>query len=94
MLSERERFQYRPTCTVRGCGAPASYKIAAPWSDGTSRELKNYGTVCEAHRAEELARARARRQGLKLAEGEAVGEVGLYQLVAGKHDRELPRLKD
>ena len=39
-------------------------------------------------------RARARRRMLKLAEGEVVGEVGLYQLVPGRHDRELPRLKD
>jgi hypothetical protein len=93
-MADRETFQYRPTCSVRGCDEPASYKIGAPWSDGTSRELKNYGTVCEAHRAQELARARARRRVLKLAEGEVVGEVGLYQLIPGRHDRELPRLKD
>jgi hypothetical protein len=93
-MSDHEAFHYRPSCSVRGCVEPASFKIAAAWSDGTSRELKNYGTVCAAHRAEELARARARRQGLKLAEGEAVGEVGLFQLVPGKHDRELPRLPE
>ena len=28
----------------------AIYKIAAAWSDGTSRELKNYGLACETHR--------------------------------------------
>ena len=28
----------------------AVYKIAATWSDGSSRELKNYGLTCDVHR--------------------------------------------
>ena len=41
-----------------------------------------------------LARARAHRGTLKLAEGEAVGPVGLYQLDPGRRDAELNRLAD
>jgi hypothetical protein len=87
-------FQYQPTCSAPNCNQPAVYKIAAPWSDGTSRELKNYGLACEAHRDSQLARGQLHRQGLVLAEGETVGQVGLYQLVPGKRDIELPRLPD
>jgi hypothetical protein len=91
---ERETFRYRPSCSFEGCGTPAEYKVAAPWSDGTSRELKNYGTACETHRSEMLSRARARSQGLKLADGETVGPVGVYRLIPGKHDRDLPAIKE
>lgn len=88
------RFQYQPTCSVPKCGQPAVYKVAAPWSNGTSRELKNYGLACEAHRDTQLAQAHQHRQGLKVAEGEVVGPVGLYQLAPGKRDVELTRLPD
>ncbi len=87
-------FQYQITCSAPNCNQPAVYKIAAPWSDGISRELKNYGLACEAHRDSQLARGQLHRQGLVLAEGETVGQVGLYQLVPGKRDLELPRLPD
>jgi len=36
-------------CNVPGCGEPASYKIAAPWSDGAFTELKTYGHACSDH---------------------------------------------
>lgn len=91
---EKITFQYQPKCSAAKCDQPAAYKVAAPWSNGTSRELKNYGLACEAHRDSQLALAQLHRQGLKLAEGETVGEVGLYQLVAGKRDVDLPRLPD
>ena len=54
MDEDWKRFEYRPACLVAGCATPALYKIAAAWSDGTSRELKNYGTVCATHRFEQL----------------------------------------
>jgi hypothetical protein len=87
-------FHYQPRCSAPGCGQPAVYKVAAAWSNGTSQELKNYGLACEAHRDSQLARARANRQGLKTAEGETVGEVGLYQLLPGVRDVELTRVPD
>ena len=43
-------FRYTPKCSSPRCGKPAVFKVAAPWSNGTSRELKNYGLACEAHR--------------------------------------------
>jgi hypothetical protein len=91
---EKTTFQYQPTCSAPECGKPAAYKIGAPWSNGTSRELKNYGLACEEHRQTQLAQALQHRQNLKLAEGETVGQVGLYQLVPGKRDTELPRISD
>lgn len=89
---EKTRFQYQPRCSTPDCGQPAVYKVAAPWSNGTSRELKNYGLACEAHREAQLALAQQHRLGLKVAEGETVGDVGLYQLAPGKRDAELPRI--
>ena len=91
---EKTTFQYQPHCSTPSCDQPAVYKVAAPWSNGTSRELKNYGLACEAHRDSQLALAQLHRQGLKLAEGETVGPVGLYQLASGKRDVELTRLPD
>ena len=91
---EKNAFQYQPTCSAANCTNPAVYKVAAPWSNGTSRELKNYGLACEAHRDSQLALAQMHRKDLKLAEGETVGQVGLYQVVAGRRDAELPRLPE
>jgi hypothetical protein len=91
---EKNAFQYQPTCSASNCTNPAVYKVAAPWSNGTSRELKNYGLACEAHRDSQLALAQMHRKDLKLAEGETVGQVGLYQVVPGRRDAELPRLPE
>jgi hypothetical protein len=91
---EETPFHYEPKCSVPGCREAAAYKIAAIWSDGTSRELKNYGLACETHRESQLARARAQRRNLTLAEGETVGEVSLYRFVAGQRDFELARVGD
>jgi hypothetical protein len=91
---ENGSFHYQPTCSAPNCDHPAVYKVAAPWSNGSSRELKNYGLACESHRDWQLNLAKQNRQGLKVAEGEVVGPVGLYQLTAGKRDMELSRLPD
>jgi hypothetical protein len=89
---ESETFAFRPSCSMKGCNQPARYKAAATWSDGTSRELKNYGLACEQHRDALLSRARAKRQELVVAEGETVGQVGLFELIPGRRDAELPRV--
>ncbi len=86
-----ERFYYRPTCSAADCEAIALYKVAAAWSDGTRRELKNYGLACEAHRDAVLTDARDRRDRLSLAEGEVVAQVQLWRLVPGARDLELSR---
>jgi hypothetical protein len=87
-------FQYTPTCSAPTCGQPAAYKIAAPWSNSTSHELKSYGLACEAHCVSLLARAQLRRKDLRLSFGETVGPVGLYRLEAGKRDADLVRMPD
>jgi hypothetical protein len=91
---ETREFHYQPMCSAPHCGQAAIYKVAAPWSNGTSHELKNYGLACDAHRNSQLALAQLHRQGLTLAEGETVGTVGLYRLAAGHRDAELVRLPD
>jgi hypothetical protein len=93
-MSEDKLFQHQPACSAPNCGQQAIYKVAAPWSSGSSRELKNYGLACEAHRDSQLARGQLHRQGLVLAEGETVGQVGLYRLEPGKRDVQLARLPD
>jgi hypothetical protein len=87
-------FQYQPRCSAANCDRPAVYKIAAPWSNGTSHELKNYGLACEAHRDSQLARAHLHRKDLPLAEGETLGAVGVYKLEPGRRDAALTRLPD
>ncbi len=91
---ETKKFRYQPRCYAPKCGQPAVYKVAAPWSNGTSHELKNYGLACEAHRDSQLALARLHSQGLLLAEGETVGTVGLYRLDSSRRDVELKRFPD
>ena len=59
-MDDSRSFRYRPGCSAPGCDRPALYKIAAIWSDGTSRELKNYGLACENHRDLQLSAARGR----------------------------------
>jgi hypothetical protein len=93
-MKQGRRFRYIPGCSAPGCDHPAIYKIAAAWSDGTSRELKNYGLVCESHRDVLLTLARSHHQGLKLSDGESVGPVELYVLRTGCRDVELTRLVD
>ena len=91
---ETKGFHYQPRCYAPQCKRPAVYKVAAPWSNGTSHELKNYGLACEAHRDSQLALGQIHRQGLSLGEGETLGTVGLYKLNTGGRDVELTRLPD
>jgi hypothetical protein len=86
-------FRYRPVCSVSGCGEPASFKIGASWSDGASRELKNYGLACDHHRELVLEAARLRRDQLRHADGETIGPVELFALMPDTRDLELPRLE-
>ncbi len=87
-------FHYVPTCSANGCGHAAVYKIAASWSDGTSWELKHYGLACDVHRHSQLARGQIHRQDLLLADGEVVGQVGLFEFRLNARDAELKRLPE
>ncbi len=93
-MAEERVFCYRPRCSHPGCDQPARFKVGAVWSDGTSRELKNYGLTCETHRQSQLERARHNRAGLRLADGESVGPIALFVLEAGRRDTELAAVAD
>jgi hypothetical protein len=93
-MDEDYRFQYRPGCQAKGCHREAVFKIAAPWSDGTRNELKNYGTFCEIHAPPQLDLAQHRKQGIRLVEGESIGAVNLYPLIVGRRDAELQPMAD
>ncbi len=69
-----------------GCRAPAVYKIAATWSDGSSRELKNYGLACEGHRDQELADRPAPSRGPEARRGRD-GRAGRALSAASGHPR-------
>ena len=87
-------FAIVPRCSHPSCNQPALFKVGAVWSDGTSRELKNYGLTCETHRQSQLERARHNRDGLRPAEGETVGPVALFVLEPGRRDTELASVMD
>ena len=84
-----ETFEYQPRCSVPGCGRPAVYKVAAPWTFGSFAELKNYGTCCADHRDTLFERARAMHAQCRAAAGETIGPVGVYQILPGLRDRDL-----
>jgi hypothetical protein len=93
-MDQSKPFCYRPGCSAPACDRPAIYKVAATWSDGTSRELKNYGLACDDHSESQLTAARRRLGTLRLSDGESVGPVELYILRAGCRDVDLTRLVD
>lgn len=79
-------------CSMPECAEPATYKIAAPWSDGRFHELKTYGFACGNHLGDVFRAAEGRRRTYTPSEGEAVEDIGLYRYEPGKHDRQLQRL--
>jgi hypothetical protein len=85
---------YPVLCYSAGCGAPAAYKVAARWSDGTTAELKTYGLSCAACLAKQFARAVAARAECRLAPGETLDAPGVYELTRGARDRTLTRRPD
>ena len=73
-------FRYATACSMPGCPNPPRYKVAATWSHGPIRELKNYGLTCDDHRDELLTMAQGRRQTLVIADGELLGPVELFDI--------------
>jgi hypothetical protein len=94
VAQDQSLFRYRPGCSAIDCDQAAVYKIAATWSDGTSRELKNYGLACEAHRDSLLEVARRHHKNLRLSEGETVGPIELYLLLSGCRDAQRSRFNN
>jgi hypothetical protein len=79
-------FRYATTCSFPGCPNPPRYKVAASWSYGPLRELKNYGLACEQHRGFLLDRARQNREHLAVGDDETVGPVEIYELTSARRN--------
>jgi len=82
---------YPVVCYAAGCSAPAVYKIAARWTDGTTKELKTYALTCAACLAAQFAQAMSRRGACRLTAGETLEAPGVYDLARGARDRVLTR---
>ena len=79
-------------CSLPECAEPATYKIAAPWSDGSFAELKTFAHACSDHLGPVFREAEARRLSYAPSPGETVEEIGIYRYEQGKRDRQLQRL--
>lgn len=79
-------------CSVPGCGEPAAYKIAAPWSDGSFSELKTFGHACADHIGVLFREAEDRREEYPPSSGETIEPIGIYRYEQGRRDRQLQRL--
>jgi hypothetical protein len=79
-------------CSLPGCEESATYKIAAPWSDGRFAELKTYGHACADHLGPVFRAAEGRRHHHHAAFGETIEEIGIYRYEQGRRDRQLQRL--
>ena len=79
-------------CSFGGCSEPASYKVAARWSDGRFAELKTYGFACSDHLGPVFQEAERRQAEYHPAPHEVVEELAIFRFEAGKRDRQLQRL--
>ena len=79
-------------CLIPECQEPASYKIAAQWSDGIFSELKSYGFACSDHLGAVFREAEQRREEYTPSPGESLEELAIYKFEQGKRDRQLQRL--
>ena len=85
---------YPVMCYAAGCPNRAAFKIAARWSDGLTDELKTYSLACAGCLPGLYAAAVAKRAACRLAPGETLDAVGVYELAAATRDKKLVRRKD
>jgi hypothetical protein len=85
---------YPVPCYAPGCPRPAAYKVAARWNDGVTHELKTYALACPDCLARLFAAAEGKRAACRLAPGEALDELGVYELHRGGRDVTLRRRPD
>lgn len=79
-------------CSLPDCREPASYKIAALWSNGQFSELKTYGFACSDHLGPVFREAEGRHDEYPPVPGETLEEIAIYKYEQGKRDRQLLRL--
>ncbi len=85
---------YPVRCYHPGCEREAAFKLAARWSDGVTQELKTYALSCENCLKRLYASSAIRRAACRLASGETLEELGVYDLNRGERDRTLRRRPD
>jgi hypothetical protein len=79
-------------CSAPKCRKAASYKIAAPWSDGRYEELTTYELACIDHFATAYREAERRKLQFPPSSNEKVGEVGIYRCSPDRPSKEAMRL--
>ncbi len=83
-----------PILCYAGCSHPAAFKLGAGWADGNTRELKTYSLSCATCLSAELTSARTRRERCRLAPGEELGPVCVFELRPATRDRSLVRREE
>jgi len=78
----------RSPASTPKCRNPATYKIAAPWSDGCCEELTTYGLACRDHFAIAYREASVRKVKFPPTSTERVGEVGIYRCQPDRPSKE------
>ena len=76
------------------CQQPATFKIAARWSDGLTQELKTYALTCAACLAAAFRVSCARQADCCRAAGETLDPPGVYELARGERDVQLRRREE
>jgi hypothetical protein len=82
---------YPVLCYAPGCTNPASYKVAAQWSDGVTGELKTYYLACRDCLATLYREAAVKRNTCRLAPGESMSVPGIFLMARGERDQRLTR---
>ncbi len=85
---------YQVFCYTKDCKNPATYKIAARWSDGVVGELKTYGLCCATCLLTWFQRGCQRQQACHLTAGETLDPPGVWLLRRGERDQALQRLPE
>jgi hypothetical protein len=82
---------YPVLCYAPGCDHSAAFKVAACWSDGTTRELKTYALACPDCLPDLFAAAKVKLAACRLAPGETLDGPGIFELQRGDRDKTLRR---
>jgi hypothetical protein len=80
-------------CSLPECRNPASYKIAAPWTNGCCAELTTYELACVEHFAVAFREAERRKYAYPPSAEEKVGDVGIYRWEPYRPSTPLLRLR-